>query len=97
MFISRFLAAASMASIAFAGAAIAFAGAALAHVVSHEDELRAVSTGGKAEVGDYLADRMGTPIRVPSLESFDYRLIGSRVLPNTDEPAAQLVFADQSG
>lgn len=71
--------------------------AAMAHVVSYEDELRAVSTGGKAEVGDYLADRMGTPIRVPSLESFGYRLIGSRVLPDTDGPAAQFVFADQSG
>jgi len=71
--------------------------ASMAHVVSHEDELRAVSTSGKAGVGDYLADRMGKPIRVPSLESFGYRLIGSRVLPDTDGPAAQFVFADETG
>jgi anti-sigma factor RsiW len=71
--------------------------ASMAHVVSREDELRGVSGGGKAEVGDYLADRMGKPIRVPSLESFGYRLIGSRVLPDTSGPAAQFVFADEAG
>lgn len=71
--------------------------ASMAHVVSHDDELRRVSTGGKAEVGDYLADRMGKPIRVPSLETFGYRLVGSRVLPDTAGPAAQFVFADETG
>jgi anti-sigma factor RsiW len=40
---------------------------------------------------------MGEPVRVPSLEDFGYRLVGSRVLPDTDGPAAQFVFADQAG
>ena len=71
--------------------------AAMAHVVSHEDELRTPVSGGPAEIGDYLADRMGKPVRVPSLDSFGYRLVGSRVLPDTDGPAAQFVFADESG
>lgn len=71
--------------------------ASMAHVVSREDELHTVSAGSKAEVGDYLADRMGKPVRVPSLDTFGYRLVGSRVLPDTDGPAAQFVFADETG
>ena len=71
--------------------------AAMAHVVNHEDELRTPTRGGPAAIGDYLADRMGKPVRVPSLDSFGYRLVGSRVLPDTDGPAAQFVFADQAG
>ncbi|MBO6783315.1 MAG: anti-sigma factor [Alphaproteobacteria bacterium] len=71
--------------------------AAMAHVVSHEDELRSPAPGGSAAIGDYLADRMGKPVRVPSLDSFGYRLVGSRVLPDTDGPAAQFVFADETG
>ena len=71
--------------------------ASMAHVVSHEDELRSASNGGTAAVGDYLADRMGKPVKVPSLDSFGYRLVGSRVLPDTNGPAAQFVFSDESG
>lgn len=71
--------------------------ASMAHVVSHEDELRSPKSGGRAAVGDYLADRMGEPVRVPSLESFGYRLVGSRVLPDTSGPAAQFVFSDEAG
>ncbi len=71
--------------------------ASMAHVVSHEDELRSASNGGTAAVGDYLADRMGKPVKVPSLTSFGYRLVGSRVLPDTNGPAAQFVFSDESG
>ncbi|MDG2268912.1 MAG: hypothetical protein P8M28_00670 [Alphaproteobacteria bacterium] len=71
--------------------------ASMAHVVSHEDELRSASNGGTAAVGDYLADRMGKPVKVPSLDSFGHRLVGSRVLPDTNGPAAQFVFSDESG
>jgi anti-sigma factor RsiW len=71
--------------------------ASMAHVVSHEDELHTSTSGGTAEVGDYLADRMGKPVKVPSLDSFGYRLVGSRVLPDTSGPAAQFVFSDESG
>ena len=48
-------------------------------------------------MGDYLADRMGKAVRVPSLDTFGYRLVGSRVLPDTNGPAAQFVFSDESG
>ncbi len=71
--------------------------ASMAHVVSHSDELRVPEGGRMAAMGDYIADRMGKPVRVPSLDSFGYRLMGGRVLPDTDGPAAQFVFADEDG
>jgi anti-sigma factor RsiW len=40
---------------------------------------------------------MGKAARVPSLDTFGYRLVGSRVLPDTNGPAAQFVFSDESG
>lgn len=71
--------------------------AAMAHVVSHQDELRSPATGGSAAMADYIADRMGKPVRVPRLNTFGYEMVGSRVLPDTDGPAAQFVFADENG
>jgi anti-sigma factor RsiW len=71
--------------------------ASMAHVVSRDDELRTPTSGGSAGMGDYLADRMGKAARVPSLDTFGYRLVGSRVLPDTNGPAAQFVFSDESG
>ncbi|MDA0787416.1 MAG: hypothetical protein O3B37_14110 [Proteobacteria bacterium] len=71
--------------------------ASMAHVVSHQDELRSPAAGGPAAMADYIADRMGKQIRVPSLDSFGYNMVGGRVLPDTDGPAAQFVFADENG
>jgi len=71
--------------------------ASMAHVVSHQDELRTPAVGGPAAMADYIADRMGKQVRVPSLESFGYNMVGGRVLPDTDGPAAQFVFADKDG
>lgn len=71
--------------------------ASMAHVVSHQDELRSPASGGPAAMADYIADRMGKPVRVPSLNSFGYDMVGGRVLPDTDGPAAQFVYADENG
>lgn len=71
--------------------------ASMAHVVSHKDELRTPASGGPAAMADYLADRMGKPVRVPSLDSFGYKMVGGRVLPDTDGPAAQFVYTDPEG
>jgi len=71
--------------------------ASMAHVVSREDELRTPAVGGPAAMADYIADRMGKQVRVPSLDSFGYNMVGGRVLPDTDGPAAQFVFADENG
>ncbi len=71
--------------------------ASMAHVVSHQDELRTPAVGGPAAMADYIADRMGKQVRVPSLDSFGYSMVGGRVLPDTDGPAAQFVFTDEQG
>ncbi|MEP4377580.1 MAG: anti-sigma factor [Alphaproteobacteria bacterium] len=71
--------------------------ASMAHVVSHQDELRSPAAGGPAAMADYIADRMGKQVRVPSLDSFGYHMVGGRVLPDTDGPAAQFVFTDENG
>ena len=71
--------------------------ASMAHVVSRQDELRTPASGGPAAMADYISDRMGKPVRVPSLDSFGYDMVGGRVLPDTDGPAAQFVFAGENG
>ena len=71
--------------------------ASMAHVVSHQDELRTPAAGGPVAMADYIADRMGKQVRVPSLDSFGYSMVGGRVLPDTDGPAAQFVFTDENG
>ncbi len=69
----------------------------MALVVSHRDELRTPASGGPAAMADYLADRMGKPLRVPSLDSFGFQMVGGRVLPDTGGPAVQFVFTDPEG
>jgi len=68
-----------------------------AHVVSSDDDLRLANATGAAEIGQYLSTRMGEKVRVPQLTSLGYRLVGSRVLPDTGGPAAQFVFEDADG
>jgi anti-sigma factor RsiW len=65
-----------------------------AHMVSSPDDLRLANTTGAAEIGQYLSTRMGEKVRVPQLTSLGYRLVGSRVLPDSGGPAAQFVFED---
>ena len=68
--------------------------AAMAHVVSSDDDLQPASA---EDTGRYLSARMGNEVRVPQLSSLGYRLVGSRVLPDTKGPAAQFVFEDSNG
>ncbi len=71
--------------------------AATAHVVNSDEDLRLASPGGADEIGRYISTRMGEKVRVPQLTSLGYRLVGSRVLPDTGGPAAQFVFEDADG
>jgi len=71
--------------------------AAMAHLVSSEDDMHKPASGRLGDMDEYITDRMGKPVRVPRLDSFGYRLLGSRVLPDTAGPAAQFVFADDTG
>jgi anti-sigma factor RsiW len=68
-----------------------------AHVVSADEDLRLAKTGGADDMGQYLSTRMGEQVRVPQLASLGYRLVGSRVLPDPDGPAAQFVFEEAGG
>jgi anti-sigma factor RsiW len=68
-----------------------------AHVVSADEDLRLARTDGADDTGQYLSTRMGEQVRVPQLTSLGYRLVGSRVLPDPDGPAAQFVFEEAGG
>lgn len=71
--------------------------AAMAHVVSSDDDLHMATSEGATEIKQYITTRMGETVRVPQLASLGYRLVGSRVLPDTGGPAAQFVFEDNDG
>ncbi len=71
--------------------------AAMAHVVSQDDDLHLAASEDDANIGRYISTRMGEKVRVPNLTSLGYRLVGSRVLPDTGGPAAQFVFEEAGG
>ena len=71
--------------------------AATAHVVNSDEDLRLATTGDVDDMGRYVSTRMGEKVRVPQLTSLGYRLVGSRVLPDTGGPAAQFVFEEGNG
>lgn len=71
--------------------------AAMAHLVNSDEDLRLATGNGQGEIGQYVTSRMGERVRVPQLSSLGYRLVGGRVLPDTDGPAAQFVFEDADG
>ena len=71
--------------------------AAMAHVVNSDDDMRLATREDSDEIGQYISTRMGEKVRVPQLASLGYRLVGSRVLPDTGGPAAQFVFEDANG
>ena len=68
-----------------------------AHLVSSDEDLRLAPTDGGDDIGNYISTRMGQRVRVPQLTSLGYRLVGSRVLPDPDGPAAQFVFEEADG
>jgi len=71
--------------------------AAMAHLVKNDEDLRPAAGTDEREIDRYFTTRMGGKVRVPQLESLGYRLVGSRVLPDTKGPAAQFVFEDADG
>ena len=71
--------------------------AGMAHVVNQDDDLHLASADGGDDTSEYVKTRMGETVRVPQLSSLGYRLVGSRVLPDTGGPAAQFVFEEANG
>ena len=40
----------------------------------------------------WLSERLGQPVRAPSLQETGYQLVGGRLLPSSGQPAAQLMY-----
>lgn len=73
--------------------------AAVAHVVYSPDTRRPVEVGADQaqQLENWLSNRLGAPIKPPSLQSVGYTLIGGRLLPGERGPVAQLMYHDASG
>lgn len=56
-----------------------------------------VGADQEAHLSTWLTNRLGRPFRVPDLRVADLGLIGGRLLPGPDGPAAQLMYETRSG
>lgn len=73
--------------------------AALAHLVYAPEVLHPVEVSAQQEehlVG-WLSKRLGVPVRAPHLASTGFQLVGGRLLPGEDRPAAQFMYEDPQG
>lgn len=61
---------------------------------AHPVEVRASEA---AHLVQWLSRRIDRPLHVPDLSAFGFRLMGGRVLPAGDRPAAMLMYDDESG
>jgi anti-sigma factor RsiW len=73
--------------------------AAIAHVVYTPEVLHPVEVGveQEAHLVNWLSKRLGTEVRVPHLQAIGYDLVGGRLLPDQDRPAAQFMYQDAGG
>jgi len=56
-----------------------------------------VAAADEAHLVQWLSRRLGTPLKVPSLARFGYRLLGGRLLPGEAAPRAQFMFENPQG
>jgi anti-sigma factor RsiW len=73
--------------------------AALAHVVYTPEMLHPVEVGKEQEehLVKWLSKRLGSPVRPPHLGNVGYELMGGRLLPGNQGPAAQFMYQDARG
>jgi anti-sigma factor RsiW len=73
--------------------------AALAHAVYSPEVRHPVEVGAdqEAHLTAWLSKRLGSPLKVPHLAATGYELVGGRLLPGTDGPAAQFMYQDAHG
>lgn len=73
--------------------------AAMAHVVYTPEMLHPVEVGKEQEehLVKWLSKRLGRPVKPPHLGSVGYELIGGRLLPGNQGPAAQFMYQDARG
>lgn len=71
----------------------------VAHLVYAPEVLHPVDVGARQEqhlVG-WLSKRLGVPVRAPDLQGAGFALIGGRLLPGQDRPAAQFMYENPQG
>lgn len=56
-----------------------------------------VTAKDKGHLATWLSNRLGRPFVVPDLRVAGLALMGGRLLPSAQEPAAQLMYQDQAG
>jgi anti-sigma factor RsiW len=73
--------------------------AAVAHAVYSPDARRPVEVGAEQEqaLATWLTRRMGATMRAPALGPLGYQLMGGRLLPGSQGPVAQFMYADAAG
>jgi len=70
-----------------------------AHLVYVPEVLHPVEVSARQEehlVG-WLSKRLGVPVRAPHLGDAGFRLVGGRLLPGENRPAAQFMYEDPQG
>lgn len=73
--------------------------AAIAHVVYSPEVRHPVEVGveQEAHLVQWLSKRLGDKVVIPNLNAEGYALIGGRLLPSDQGPAAQFMYQDQGG
>ena len=73
--------------------------AAIAHVVYSPEVRHPVEVGAdqEAHLVGWLSKRLGASLKVPQLNALGYQLVGGRLLPGNQGPAAQFMFQDGNG
>ena len=73
--------------------------AAVAHVV-YSPEVRhpvEVAADQEAHLAAWLSKRLGTPLKIPRLDTLGFGLVGGRLLPGDRGPVAQFMYQDGQG
>jgi anti-sigma factor RsiW len=73
--------------------------AAVAHVVYAPEVLHPVEVRADQEehLAKWLSKRLGQPLRAPKFGAAGFELVGGRLLPGADRPAAQFMYQDARG
>ena len=73
--------------------------AAVAHIVYSPEVRHPVEVGADQEdhLVAWLSKRLGTPLKIPHLNGVGYALVGGRLLPGEQGPAAQFMYQDAQG
>jgi anti-sigma factor RsiW len=73
--------------------------AAVAHAIYTPEVRHPVEVGAdqEAHLTAWLSKRLGSPLKVPHLGTAGYELVGGRLLPDSNGPAAQFMYQDARG